>query len=145
MIRDHRQVKFNEVYQRESYLWPCQTFAVCNFSVKVVGTAICYDHTYFRGSQLHLRQASQSESNYQSNGNLLAIKQIWKMVTSITLTNKRYRYRLIKPLSTKVLLLYPLKHQKTSIGTRGGKLVEKGLSNVFYKLFISLPRILWKI
>ena len=133
MIRDHRQEKFNEVYQRESYLWPCQTFAVWNFSVKVVGTAICYHHTYFRGSQLLLRQASQSESNYQSNGTLLAIKQIWKMVFSITLTNKRYRYRLIKPLSTRVLLLYPLKHQKTSIGTRGGKRVKQCILQTIHK------------
>ena len=133
MIRDHRQEKFNEVYQRESYLWPCQTFAVWSFSVKVVGTAICYHHTYFRGSQLLFRQASQSESNYQSNGNLLAIKQIWKMVFSITLTNKRYRYRLIKPLSTRVLLLYPLKHQKTSIGTRGGKRVKQCILQTIHK------------
>ena len=133
MIRDHLQEKFNEVYQRESYLWPCQTFAVWSFSVKVVGTAICYHHTYFRGSQLLFRQASQSESNYQSNGNLLAIKQIWKMVFSITLTNKRYRYRLIKPLSTRVLLLYPLKHQKTSIGTRGGKRVKQCILQTIHK------------
>ena len=133
MIRDHLQEKFNEVYQRESYLWPCQTFALWNFSVKVVGTAICYHHTYFRGSQLLFRQASQSESNYQSNGNLLAIKQIWKMVFSITLTNKRYRYRLIKPLSTRVLLLYPLKHQKTSIGTRGGKRIKQCILQTIHK------------